>query len=89
MSCLIKFERKNLFCLLTACSFFPDRKGLRTIQRSLRSLTPEISDEDEDPYAVESLVFHGALGSGLFPYNQFYLYSLLFCYILFWKILLG
>jgi len=54
-----------------------DRKGLRTIQRSLRSLTPEISDEDEDPYAVESLVFHGALGSGLFPYNQFYLYSLL------------
>ena len=75
MSCLIKFERKNLFCLLTACSCFPDRKGLRTIQRSLRSLTPEISDEDEDPYAVESLVFHGALGSGLFP--QFYLYSLL------------
>ncbi|CAD6269553.1 unnamed protein product [Miscanthus lutarioriparius] len=40
------------------------RKDLRNIQRSLHSLTPEISDEDEDPYAVESLVVHGALDAG-------------------------
>jgi len=59
--------RQNMVTALDVAMPAPsltDRKGLRTIQRSLRSLTPEISDEDEDPYAVESLVFHGALGSG-------------------------
>lgn len=43
-------------------------------------MTPEISDDDEDPYAVESLVFHGVLDSGLIPYNQFYLYSVRFSF---------
>lgn len=41
-----------------------DRTDLRNIQRSLHSLTPEISDEDEDPYAVESMVVHGVLDAG-------------------------
>ncbi|PUZ67665.1 hypothetical protein GQ55_3G453800 [Panicum hallii var. hallii] len=59
--------RQNMVTALDVAMPAPsltDRKGLRTIQRSLRALTPEISDEDEDPYTVESLVFHGALGSG-------------------------
>lgn len=47
-------------------------------------MTPEISDDDEDPYAVESLVFHGALNSGLIPYNQCFIctlcYSAKFCF---------
>ena len=33
--------------------------------KSLHSLTPEISDEEEDPYSVESLVVHGLLRAGL------------------------
>ncbi|XP_062203659.1 uncharacterized protein LOC133905885 [Phragmites australis] len=41
-----------------------DRNDLQNIQRSLHSLTPEIGDEDEDPYAVESLVVHGTLDAG-------------------------
>uniref|UniRef100_A0ACD5XH55 Uncharacterized protein n=1 Tax=Avena sativa TaxID=4498 RepID=A0ACD5XH55_AVESA len=32
--------------------------------KSLHSLTPEISDEEEDPYSVESLVVHGVLRTG-------------------------
>ncbi|CAL4970386.1 unnamed protein product [Urochloa decumbens] len=59
--------RQNMVTALDVAMPAPsltDRKDLRNIQRSLRSLTPEISDEDEDPYAVESLVFHGALDSG-------------------------
>ncbi|KAM0854967.1 hypothetical protein ACQ4PT_050083 [Festuca glaucescens] len=32
--------------------------------KSLHSLTPEISDEEEDPYSVESLVVHGVLRAG-------------------------
>ncbi|CAN6348265.1 unnamed protein product [Urochloa humidicola] len=58
--------RQNMVAALDVAMPYPsltDRKDLRNIQRSLRSLTPEISDEDEDPYAVESLVFHGALDS--------------------------
>ena len=35
----------------------------------MHSLTPEINDEDEDPYAVESLVVHGALDAGLLSYS--------------------
>lgn len=38
---------------------------LGNIEMKLHSLTPEISDEDEDPYSVESLVVHGALDRGL------------------------
>ncbi|CAN6334713.1 unnamed protein product [Urochloa humidicola] len=59
--------RQNMVTALDVAMPAPsltDRKDLRNIQKNLRSLTPEISDEDEDPYAVESLVFHGALGSG-------------------------
>ncbi|EEC77882.1 hypothetical protein OsI_17172 [Oryza sativa Indica Group] len=37
---------------------------LGNIEMKLHSLTPEISDEDEDPYSVESLVVHGALDRG-------------------------
>ncbi|CAN6352186.1 unnamed protein product [Urochloa humidicola] len=59
--------RQNMVTALDVAMPAPsltDRKDLRNIQKNLRSLTPEISDEDEDPYAVESLVFHGALDSG-------------------------
>ncbi|XP_072987778.1 uncharacterized protein [Typha latifolia] len=34
------------------------------IQRSLHSLTPEIGEDDEDLYAIESLMVHGAFHSG-------------------------
>ena len=34
---------------------------MKNIQKSLRALTPKISDEDEDPYAAESWMVHGAL----------------------------
>jgi hypothetical protein len=44
---------------------FSDKNDLGSLQRSLRSLTPEISDDDEDPYAIESLVVHGTLDAGL------------------------
>ncbi|KQJ86078.1 protein misato homolog 1 [Brachypodium distachyon] len=40
-----------------------DGNGLWNI-KSLHSLTPEISDEDEDPYSVESLVVHGVMLAG-------------------------
>ncbi|KAF8776749.1 hypothetical protein HU200_003486 [Digitaria exilis] len=59
--------RQNMVTALDVAMPAPsltDRTDLRNIQRSLLCLTPEISDEDEDPYAVESLVFHGALGAG-------------------------
>nr|CAB3462473.1 unnamed protein product [Digitaria exilis] len=58
--------RQNMVTALDVAMPAPsltDRTDLRNIQRSLLCLTPEISDEDEDPYAVESLVFHGALGA--------------------------
>ncbi|TVU49407.1 hypothetical protein EJB05_00715 [Eragrostis curvula] len=41
-----------------------DINDLGNLQTSLRSLTPEISDDDEDPYAIESLVVHGAMDAG-------------------------
>lgn len=62
-------------------SWFPDRTDLRNIQRSLHSLTPEISDEDEDPYAVESMVVHGVLDAGLISCSSFMYYSARFCLI--------
>lgn len=59
--------RQNMITALDVAMPAPsltDRKDLRNIQRSLHSLTPEISDEDEDPYAVESMVVHGVLDAG-------------------------
>jgi len=59
--------RQNMITALDVAMPAPsltDRKDLRNIQRSLHSLTPEISNNDEDPYAVESLVVHGALDAG-------------------------
>ncbi|KAK3136884.1 hypothetical protein QOZ80_5BG0444310 [Eleusine coracana subsp. coracana] len=41
-----------------------DKNDLGHLQRSLRSLTPEIGDDDEDHYAIESLVVHGTLDAG-------------------------
>ena len=63
MSCLIKSEFKNIkwSWLLIARTWIPEGKDLKNIQKSLRALTPEISGEDEDPYAVESWMVHGAL----------------------------
>lgn len=59
--------RQNMITALDVAMPAPsltDRTDLRNIQRSLHSLTPEISDEDEDPYAVESMVVHGVLDAG-------------------------
>jgi len=63
MSCLIKSEFKNIkwSWLLIARTWIPEGKDLKNVQKSLRALTPEISGEDEDPYAVESWMVHGAL----------------------------
>ncbi|KAK3140103.1 hypothetical protein QOZ80_5AG0395890 [Eleusine coracana subsp. coracana] len=41
-----------------------DKNDLDNLQRSLRALTPEIGDDDEDPYAIESLMVHGTLDAG-------------------------
>jgi hypothetical protein len=44
---------------------FSDKNDMGNLQKSLCTLTPEISDGDEDPYAIESLVVHGTLDAGL------------------------
>ncbi|WVZ90724.1 hypothetical protein U9M48_037003 [Paspalum notatum var. saurae] len=59
--------RQNMITALDVAMPAPslaDRKDLSNIERSLHCLTPETNDEDEDPYAVESLVVHGALDAG-------------------------
>lgn len=59
--------RQNMVTALDVAMPAPsltDRNDLGNIQKNLHSLTPEISDEDEDPYSVESLVVHGALDAG-------------------------
>ncbi|KAJ1266068.1 hypothetical protein BS78_08G122700 [Paspalum vaginatum] len=59
--------RQNMITALDVAMPAPslaDRKDLSNIERSLHCLTPETNDDDEDPYAVESLVVHGALDAG-------------------------
>ncbi|KAL6622531.1 hypothetical protein ACP70R_032410 [Stipagrostis hirtigluma subsp. patula] len=58
--------RQNLVTALDLAMPAPSLtdKNVWNIQRSLRCLTPEINDEDEDPYAVESMVVHGVLDAG-------------------------
>uniref|UniRef100_A0A0D3FG15 DML1/Misato tubulin domain-containing protein n=1 Tax=Oryza barthii TaxID=65489 RepID=A0A0D3FG15_9ORYZ len=54
--------RQNMVTALDVAMPAPsltDRDAMGNIEMKLHSLTPEISDEDEDPYSVESLVdFH-------------------------------
>ncbi|XP_052147914.1 uncharacterized protein LOC127766806 [Oryza glaberrima] len=59
--------RQNMVTALDVAMPAPsltDRDAMGNIEMKLHSLTPEISDEDEDPYSVESLVVHGALDKG-------------------------
>uniref|UniRef100_A0A0E0GBH2 DML1/Misato tubulin domain-containing protein n=1 Tax=Oryza nivara TaxID=4536 RepID=A0A0E0GBH2_ORYNI len=51
--------RQNMVTALDVAMPAPsltDRDAMGNIEMKLHSLTPEISDEDEDPYSVESLV---------------------------------
>ncbi|KAL5206520.1 hypothetical protein ABZP36_034729 [Zizania latifolia] len=59
--------RQNMVTTLDVAMPAPsltDRDAMGNIVMKLHSLTPEISDQDEDPYSVESLVVHGALDRG-------------------------
>ncbi|BAT17853.1 Os12g0586400 [Oryza sativa Japonica Group] len=70
----VSFSKLSSFCnlmnMVTALDVampapsLTDRDAMGNIEMKLHSLTPEISDEDEDPYSVESLVVHGALDRG-------------------------
>lgn len=42
-----------------------DGLGKRSFQESLCSLTPDVAEDDDDIQAVESMIIHGALHSGI------------------------
>ncbi|KAF7070718.1 hypothetical protein CFC21_076193 [Triticum aestivum] len=58
--------RQNMVTALDVAMPAPSLKDGNDLwnMKSLRTLTPEISDEEEDPYSVESLVVHGVLRAG-------------------------
>ncbi|XP_042512645.1 protein misato homolog 1 isoform X2 [Macadamia integrifolia] len=59
--------RENMVAILDAAMPAPPLTGeqkKQSLQKSLRSLTPEVAEDVEDVQAVEHLTIHGALRSG-------------------------